>query len=122
MNKISNISFGQIILSKRVKKAMAESQENSEILNDYNAEKPDCYIDLYTPRKNNLHYLRAVNSYNITSDNIFVEIPLGKRKIPYISDILNIYSKFKKAVDKHFAENIEDTPLEDLSSSSKKEA
>ena len=121
MNKISNISFGQIILSKRVKKAMAESQENSEILNDYNAEKPDCYIDLFTPRKNNIHYLTASDSQDIIPE-ITVQIPIGKRDVPYISDILNIYARFKKAVDKHFAENIDDVPLEDTSTPSKKES
>ena len=107
MNKISNISFGEIILSNRLKKAMEESQENPYELSHFKNAKPDCYVDLRCTKTGN-YYLQAAESIeNGGIENRITErLSLGRRQVPYVADILAIYSKFQNSVEKYFSKNL----------------
>ena len=100
MNKISNISFGEVVLSAKLRKAMAESQENPNELNRFKNAKLDCYIDLCSIKGN--YYLQAVETWeNGGINNAITErLKLNGRRIPYVSDLLMIYDKFQQSVEK----------------------
>ncbi len=101
MNSISSISFGEVILSDNVKKAMQDSQENPAELNHLKETKPDCFIDLVSTKKGDC-YLKATETwggYNMKKA-VTAKLFLKQRKVPYVSDILTLYENFQKAVEK----------------------
>lgn len=99
MNKINNISFGEIILSERLKNTMIKNQQNLDELKRYTLHKPDCYIDLCFTKKGDF-YLRATETDNFLKNTVTERLWLDGRQSPYISDILKIYDKFQKEIER----------------------
>ena len=101
MRSINKISFGEVILSEKLRRAMKESQENPDELYHFKKAKPDCYIDLRCT-KTGKFYLQAVETWEDAGINnaITERLPLKDRQIPYVSDLLKIYDKFQHSVEK----------------------
>ena len=101
MNKISNINFGEVIFSDTLKKAMIDSQENQNEIKHLKNTKPDCYIDLLCTQ-NGEYYLKASEIWDnlIITNGTKAKLLLKNKKTPYVSDILEIYEKFQKKLEK----------------------
>ena len=105
MNKISNISFGEIILSERLKNTMKDSPENFEKLNRFKKYKPDCYVDLCFT-KTGKFYLKGMENLNPLQNTITARLWLDDKQAPLVEDILILHDKFQKEAENNYIKSI----------------
>ena len=97
MNRISNINFGEIILSQKLKNTMKKNNQTLNELVYLKEAKPDCYIDLRST-KTGKTYLQATETDDVFKNSLTEILSLDNKSIPNLDDILALYSKFQKSI------------------------